>query len=254
MVGRDIVIQSGLGVKEIERFFHIVNDALVGVPVNFVGGANHLYANVAVLHIDIRIQPRQEVVHQFAVDVEIGLLGILIVIGVVRHQFADRHLHPFDLSEVVAIILVPAATERSLQILVVVVVQRGHYAVEVVVHLLLAHQVALGPSHLRVEVILKKCPFTLVLLVVAAAFRVVQCRIEVQFAVQPLVPYQLVVLLMIVVCLSIVIVYIALRIVVLTTGIIGTSIQALLIFRRIVPGMVGFLNTVPGDQLHHRIV
>ena len=173
VVGRNIVVQSGLGVEEVERFLHVVDNALVGVPVDFIGGADHLYAEVTILHIDIRIQSGQEVVRQFAVDVEVSLLGILVVIGAVGHQVVDGVLHPLDDSKVVAVILVPATAERSLQVLAVVVVQRGHNTIEVVVHLLLAHQVALGPGHFRVEFILKERPFELILLIVSVALRVV---------------------------------------------------------------------------------
>ena len=71
---------------------------------------------------------------------------------------------------------------------------------------------------------------------------------------QFLVPNQLVVLLVIVVCLVVVIVRIAICIVVLTARVVGTTIQALLVFRGIVPSVVGLLNAVPSDKLHQCVI
>ena len=59
---------------------------------------------------------------------------------------------------------------------------------------------------------------------------------------------------MVVVSLSIIIMHITLLVVILATGVIGASVEALLILRGVVPGVIGLLNAVPGDKLHHSIV
>ena len=69
-----------------------------------------------------------------------------------------------------------------------------------------------------------------------------------------LVPEQLIVLLVIVVSLSVIVVHVTLLVPVFATGVIGTSEAALLVLRRVVPGVIGLLHTVPGDELHHGLV
>ena len=59
---------------------------------------------------------------------------------------------------------------------------------------------------------------------------------------------------MVVICLIIIVMHITLFVVILATRVIGASIEALLIFRGVVPGVIGLLDTIPGDELHNRIV
>ena len=71
---------------------------------------------------------------------------------------------------------------------------------------------------------------------------------------QLLVPHQLVVLLVVVVSLSVIIVTIAILVPVFTTRVVGSSVEALFIFRRVVPSVVGFFYAVPSDELDDGIV
>ena len=59
---------------------------------------------------------------------------------------------------------------------------------------------------------------------------------------------------MVVVSLIIIVMPIALFVVVFTTGVIGASIETLLILRGVVPGVIGLLDTIPGNELHDSVV
>ena len=59
---------------------------------------------------------------------------------------------------------------------------------------------------------------------------------------------------MVVICLIIIVMPIALFVVVFTTGVVGAPIEALLILRGVVPGVIGLLDAVPGDELHDGVV
>ena len=118
----------------------------------------------------------------------------------------------------VAVVFVPATAQRSLQVVAVVVNQRSHSTIEVVFHLLLAHQVALynGLIHqlgiVGLRVVGIGCPQTiagpfginLILLVVALTPCIVQAGIKAQVMCQILVQQQLIVLLVVVICLFVV--------------------------------------------------
>ena len=71
-----------------------------------------------------------------------------------------------------------------------------------------------------------------------------------------LVPDELVVALVVVVCL-VVVVAVGLPVGIIAhhaAGVIRAPIQALFILRGVVPCMVRLFDTVPGDELHHRVV
>ena len=59
---------------------------------------------------------------------------------------------------------------------------------------------------------------------------------------------------MVVVSLIIIVMPIALFVVVFTTGVVGAPIEALLILRGVVPGVIGLLDTIPGNELHDSVV
>ena len=84
MVGRDIIVQSELRIEEIIRLFHIVDNTLIGVPVDFVRGTSHLDAHVTVLQVDKGIHTRQKVVGHLAIHVEVGFLGVVVIVFMVR--------------------------------------------------------------------------------------------------------------------------------------------------------------------------
>ena len=143
---------------------------------------------MTILQVEEAVQSLHEFIVHLAIDVPIGLLGIVAIILVVGQQLEPfRHLlHPFHESEVIAVILIPSATQDGLDVIVVVIDQRGHKGKEVVVHLLLADQVALHlriATSLRIEPgaireILYQLAACLVLLVVAVSLRVMSCHIQ----------------------------------------------------------------------------
>ena len=59
---------------------------------------------------------------------------------------------------------------------------------------------------------------------------------------------------MIVVGLIFIIMYVTLVVVVLAAGVVASAVEALLVFGRIVPGVVGLFGTVEGQELHHGVV
>ena len=124
----------------------------------------------------------------------------------------------------VTIVLVPTTTKSCLQVLTIVIVQRSHHTIEVVVHLLLAHQVTRRPSFLWVQIILKKGALALILLIVAVALGVVQGSIQVQHVRKALVPDELVVLLVVVVRLVVIIAGVTLLVIVLPTRVVSAPI------------------------------
>ena len=97
---------------------------------------------------------------------------------------------------------------------------------------------------------------TLELLIVALSLGVVQTHAGTEFTCDALVPDELVVLLVVVIGLVLVIaVWITIVVITHDTArVIAPPVQALLILRRVVPGMVGLFNTVPSDEFYHRVV
>ena len=59
---------------------------------------------------------------------------------------------------------------------------------------------------------------------------------------------------MVVVGLVVVVAGVALAVIVLAAGVVAAAIKALLILRRVVPGVIGFLCTIEGNEFHHRVV
>ena len=186
MVRRDVVVQSELRVEEVEL---VVDDGLtVGISPIPVARMLHLIADMTVLQVDESVQARHEVVVHLAIDVPVGLLRVVTVVFEVWQQLQPRRhvLHPLHESEVVAAVLVPATAEGSLDILTVVIHQRGHHRIEVIVHLLLTDQVALQLRRLLIPgalgQILHQLAPGLILLVVAVTLRIVGCHVQVQHA------------------------------------------------------------------------
>ena len=186
MMRRDVVVQAKLRIEEVEVVVdHILAIRISPLPIAWV---LHSIADMTILQVEEAVQSLHEFIVHLAIDVPIGLLGIVAIILVVGQQFEPfRHLlHPFHESEVIAIVFVPSATQDRLDVILVVIDQRGHKGVEVVVHLLLTDQVALqfriAPS-LRIKPrtigeILNQFTTRLVFLVVAVSLRVMSCHIQ----------------------------------------------------------------------------
>ena len=85
VVGGDVVVQANFRIEEVERLFHVIDDALVDIPVDFIGRTIHLETYMAILQIDVGIQSAQDFVGHLSIDVEIGLLRLVVVVFVVRH-------------------------------------------------------------------------------------------------------------------------------------------------------------------------
>ena len=188
VVGGDVVVQSELRIEEVERLVHVVDDALVVVPIDFVRRTFHLDTYMTILQVDECIQSAQEFIGYLAIDVEVGLLGVVVIVFVVRQQRVDGTLYPLDQSEVVAVVFVPAATQSSLQVALVVILNGGYDTIEVVVHLFLTYQVARSPGHLVVQAVFKQGTLALVLLIVTLSLGIVQCGVEAQHVAETLVP------------------------------------------------------------------
>ena len=146
MVVVDVVVQTHLGIEEIVVMIDDVY--LVGIHAIGHRGVLQLVVDMSVLQIQECIQPPDELVRGLTVDVDVVLDGVVAVVFEVGCQRCrigngggNAGLHPYDMSELVADIAVPAATHDDFQVLLVVIVHRRHDTVEVVVHLLLVHEV-----------------------------------------------------------------------------------------------------------------
>ena len=258
MMRGDIVVQTKLRVEEVECL--IDHSLTIGVGSHPVTGILHLEADVAILQIEEAVQSWQEVVVDLAIHVPVSLLGVVAIVFEVGQQLHSlgHVFHPLHQSEVVAAVLVPAPTKGRFYILMIVIHQRGHEGIEVVVHLLLADEVALQLRILikphAVRQILHQFTACLILFVIALTLGIMACHVQVQVAREALVPQQLVVLLVVVIRLTVIIMHVTIIIIVLSARVIGTAIEALLILRGVVPGMIGLFYTIPSQQFHHRIV
>ena len=58
VVGREVVVKAKLGVEEVVRLLHLVDNTLIDVPVDVVGGTVHLDAYVAVLQVGESVETR----------------------------------------------------------------------------------------------------------------------------------------------------------------------------------------------------
>ena len=133
----------------------------------------------------------------------------------------------------------------------VVVVDGSDCAIEVVAHLLAVYEVVL---HLyRVQ---SKTGVVLiaVLLVVTIATGIVERSIEVPKIGEALVPDELIVLRVIVICLVVIVSAVSVYICIFATRVVATAIKALLILGCVVPCVVSFFLTIEGDELHHGVV
>ena len=263
----DVVGYARLRVEEVIAVVH--HPASVGVHAVHHRGVLQLVTHVAVLKVQEGAEALRQQVGGLAVNVEVGFAGVVAVILEIwrercrrRHSGHDTGLCPHDMSELASVVSVPSATEGGLQVAPVVVVGRRHHAEEVVVHLLLVHEVLLHvvcgahAEALPRRAVELLCGLALELLVVALTLGVVQAYVGTKQPPQPLVPEQLVVLLVVVVGLVLII---GCGIALLvgghqSAGVVGAAIEALLVLRRVVPGMVGLLLAIPGDELHHGIV
>ena len=200
---------------------------------------------MAILQVNECAHTLQEFVRSLTIYIIVGLLCVVAIVLIVRLAY--------NLSEVVAIIFVPSTTEGSWE-LIGRIVQRSDSAIEVVAHLLLLNHVAFLVRVCRESPIDERL-VALILLVVAIATSVMACDVEVEGAIQALVPYELIVLLMIVVGLIVEEYHVAIIIFAhISTRVVWTTIHRLFILWSIVPSMVGLLLVVPGDELYYGII
>ena len=83
MVRGDVVSQTELGIERLKALVHVIDNTLVGVPVDFVCRTIHLDIHIAILQVNIGIQSLQEFVVHLAINVPVGLLRIVVIILVV---------------------------------------------------------------------------------------------------------------------------------------------------------------------------
>ena len=291
VVAVELIVESGFRVEEVKI---IVGPQLVvrvgTVPVARVLQPE---AHMTVLQVDVGIQSRQECPCSLAVDIEValpslvaivlkvwihstcrsvglrdGAVGILqfVAVGILVYIIWCSRF-PDDLTEVLAVVTVPSCAERSLQIFFVVVVDAGDSTVEVIVHLLLAYEVTHDVGVVRCavaddEVVLVVCGQSvvgpslsvLILLVIALTLGIVQGGVDAPLVAEQLVDDELVVLLMVVVGLTVVVLHVAVLVPVHTAGVVASAVEALLIFRSVVPGVVSAFCAIEGKEFHHRVV
>ena len=189
MMRRDVVVQAKLRIEEVE----LVVDHIFAIRISPLPVARilHPIADMAILQVKETIQSLHEFIVHLTIDIPVSLLGIVAIILVVGQQLQTlRHvLHPFHESEVIAVIFIPSATQDRLDVILVVIHQRSHNSKEVVIHLLLADQVALqlvaaktAIEPVPVRQILNQFAPRLVLLVIAFSLGIVTSHIQIQIA------------------------------------------------------------------------
>ena len=250
VVAVEFVVEAHLGVEEVEI---VVRPQALCLATDIpVGRVLQAIAHVAVLQICETAQAAQKLPFGLCVNVEVGFPGAVSVVFMADGQIVERLLHPEHLAKVVADVLVPSAAEDSLEAAVGMVVERGDGAIEIVLHFLLAHEV--GLELLRGEAVVLQVLIALVLFVVTITACPVQGYVEVERRQEALRPKQLIVLLVIDIVLVVVVMHVALIVPVFTAGVIAATIKALLVFRSVVPSVVGRFGIVEGDKLDHGVL
>ena len=246
-----LVVETELRVEEVEVVVCPVSLRAVHVDI-IVARILHAVSHMAILQVEVGVETGEEGPRLLGIDVEVGLPRAVPVILVARVELVDFVLGPEHLSPVVADVFVPTAAEGRLEVFLVVVVDACHDAIEVVLHDLLACQVAFvfRVRQAVVHVVLA----SLVFVVVTIAVGVVQRHVGRPALSEQLVPDGLVVHLVIVVGLVLVVVHVALLVVIFAARVVASSVEALLIFGGVVPCVVCLLGAVPGHELHHRVV
>ena len=192
MVGSDVIVQTELRVEEIVLLVDDISICEICAKVH-VTRILQLVIDMAILQVEEGAETLDKLVACLAIDVEIGLLGIVaIVLEVIVASDISVYLVPENISPVVAVILVPASSEVCCEVLLVVVVDRSDCAIEVIAHLLAADEIILQFG--CVQTILGIVFMALVFLVVTIATCIVERSIEVPEIGEALVPNQLIVL------------------------------------------------------------
>ena len=154
-----LIIESKLRIEEIELLVEIEDNLLV-IFVPCVRKSRHLNAHMPILQVGKGTQTLDELPVYLSVNIAVHLLSVVVVILVIRLQCGGSHLihillfavgflyliergtRPNDFSKVAAHIFVPTATNVGSQSTVVVIVNGTYGTIKIVVHPLLAHQVA----------------------------------------------------------------------------------------------------------------
>ncbi len=137
-----LIVDSKLRVEEVEVVVCPISFRAVLVDV-IVAWILHAVSHVAVLQVNVSVESFKESPRFLGVYVEVCLPCPVAVILIARIEPFGLLLCPQHLAPVVADVLVPSSAERCLVVGLVVVVDAGHYTVEVILHYLLARQVAL---------------------------------------------------------------------------------------------------------------
>ena len=251
-MGIDLPSKTHLGIEEVEVV--VRPDSVIGIGAPPVTGILQPVSHVAILQVGKGVQPSREFPFSLGVDVEIALESIVVIILPVGEQFLHGVLHPVHQAEVLAVVAVPPAAQRGPEPVKAVVIDRGDSAIEVVVHLLLSHQVTEGQPVVGRQAILGQVFSVLVLLVVTLSLGVVAGEGEIPVAVQYLVPDEVVMLLMVSVYLVVIEAHVSLLVPVYAAGVVTSSIEALLILAGVVPGVISFLLAIEGDEFHHGVL
>ena len=114
----DVVVQSKLWVEEVVAVVYDV------APVQIVAKAYsrvlQLVAHMTILQINEACQSVDEVIRHLAVNVEVGLARVVAIVFKVwtqsglRNSSGNSWLGPYDMTELVALIAVPATSQNGL--------------------------------------------------------------------------------------------------------------------------------------------
>ena len=251
----DLPVESEFRVEEIKLLVDIeVLHGTTSKPVVVVALSLYLIRDVSILQVGIGIQSSGDGEIGLQIDIAIVFGGIVEVIVSVHVQITYIVLQPQDASEVIAIITIETSAKRSIHD-AAFISERKHATSETVVHRFLTHEVTLLHQLIlyveRFQAIFRQGAIALVLLVEAITLGVVQSRIEVPLPVEVVVEEQLEILLHVVVRLVFVVVILTLSVCKhIATRVVGAAICCPLVFRGIVPGVIGFLLTSEGYQLY----
>ena len=193
VVARGLFVGNGIRGVPCVLLAHLIGDAEFGVEeiiasvkfqralllavIKLLRHPRHAVGQMAILQVEKAMQPLNDLIIDFPIEIEVCFLGIVVVIEVVWIDAATEIAHPQHSAKVVAVVFVPSASQICRQHLVVVI-QRGNHAVKVVLHLFLTYQVAFF-AKFRAQKIFVELLRSLVLLVVAVAMRIMQRRVKV---------------------------------------------------------------------------
>ena len=163
MSEREFGVDPEFRIEEVELLVDIITEPSLGR--RSIGRPAHPQSHVSVLQVGKGTQSFGQLVGSLGVEVGVGLLSVVVVVNVIGYEVVYGFLHPSDVTDVVAVVFVPAAAECSREIPGVIVVQGSSKTVEIVLQPLLPHQRTLRLCASLVESVFGQLAFFLILFV-----------------------------------------------------------------------------------------